>query len=627
VTDVEGGQFGATNLFTYVEQEVNQGTSGIDSRVQVIEGSYATVTVVDDKIADKIDEFDTGIFETGIAGRFEDVDSKVEATEDGITASARRTDELSSALIEVTGFTPKSTYVEPVEPPKNKNGDLWWNDSVLKQYSSTSGEFATVNIKTALESLVSSVIVFVQESTPTGAGETEGDLWFAIPEIYRYRNGAWSRIEQTYLELRAIYSSVNFHYGDNEPSLLSVDDVWFDTANSNDPYRWDGSEWVELDIANISQTKTTVAQTASTVDGIKGQYSVTINNNGSVSGYGLVSDIIDGENTSAFSVSADQFSIVSPTDGVLWDDQTSFADGDLCYYLGRTYEAKRNNTNKRPDTNPQDWEDVTSTPFVVYSTDTNVVRDGQTITIPAGTYIKDAFISNLSAGQIKTGTLSANRISVDGITLERSGDNLVVKGGGIDTTQLANGAVTNDKIDSLNADKITAGTISTSRLSIDGVTLDTNASGQLIISENGVDTTQLADNAVSDSASAFTAGDLALTTTYQSIQNVSVDVDPASRDLVTISFRVASTSVSNITFRLIKGYTFGSPPTPVETTVLDIPATLASRGSNLYSYSVIDTQSGLSQSVSYKVEAKLTFSVTNAVNISNRSLTVVDLKR
>ena len=86
-------------------------------------------------------------------------------------------------------------------------------------------------------------------------------------------------------------------------------------------------------------------------------------------------------------------------------------------------------------------------------------------------------------------------------------------------------------------------------------------------------------------------------------------------------------SLCNIMFKIVKTFTFGSPPTPVEIEVVEIPATLASVGSNLYSYSVIDTQSGLSESVTYKVEAKITFAVSNVVNATSRSLTVMDLRR
>jgi len=55
-------------------------------------------------------------------------------------------------------------------------------------------------------------------------------------------------------------------------------------------------------------------------------------------------------------------------------------------------------------------------------------------------------VTNLSATNITTGTLSASRLNIDGITLENSGGQLIIKSGGVDTTQLATDAVTTVKL-------------------------------------------------------------------------------------------------------------------------------------------------------------------------------------
>ena len=67
------------------------------------------------------------------------------------------------------------------------------------------------------------------------------------------------------------------------------------------------------------------------------------------------------------------------------------------------------------------------------------------------------------------------------------------------STYIADAAIDNAQIANLNADKINAGTVSTSRLSIDGITL-TNDSGNLVIKNLGVSTGKIAANAVSQTA-------------------------------------------------------------------------------------------------------------------------------
>ncbi len=64
-------------------------------------------------------------------------------------------------------------------------------------------------------------------------------------------------------------------------------------------------------------------------------------------------------------------------------------------------------------------------------------------------------VTSISGGVITTGTVNANRINIDGITLSRSGDSLIIKSGGVDTAQIATHAV------SLTANAYTAGGITT----------------------------------------------------------------------------------------------------------------------------------------------------------------------
>ena len=127
------------------------------------------------------------------------------------------------------------------------------------------------------------------------------------------------------------------------------------------------------------------------VDGIEGKYAVKIDNNGHVSGFGLISTANNATPTSTFTVTADAFKIVD-TSGAA----------------------------------------TPASPFEVY-TSARVV-DG--VTVPAGVYMENA---NITAANIKT--LDVDVINLDGVTLDTSGGQLIVKPLGIDTAQLADDSV------------------------------------------------------------------------------------------------------------------------------------------------------------------------------------------
>ena len=88
-------------------------------------------------------------------------------------------------------------------------------------------------------------------------------------------------------------------------------------------------------------------------------------------------------------------------------------------------------------------------------------------------------VTNLDADNITTGTLSADNIQIDDVTLDSDGSgNLIIKSGGVDTTQIADDAITDAKVDSLSANKLSAGTIDASVITVTNFTAD-NISGDI----------------------------------------------------------------------------------------------------------------------------------------------------
>lgn len=139
----------------------------------------------------------------------------------------------------------------------------------------------------------------------------------------------------------------------------------------------------EGDITSISSDITTLTTTvngntasittnASSINGVEAKYTVKIDNNGHISGYGLISTANNATPTSTFSVNVDAFKITNATQ--------------------------------------------TSTPFEVV-TSAITLADGTTK--PAGVYIKTANIGVLNANQLTAGVISANRIDANSLTVSK----------------------------------------------------------------------------------------------------------------------------------------------------------------------------------------------------------------
>ena len=142
----------------------------------------------------------------------------------------------------------------------------------------------------------------------------------------------------------------------------------------------------------VAGNSTSIATQASSINGLQGQYSVKIDNNGHISGFGLSSTSTTAGPTSAFIVRADKFAVIDPSDT---------GDG-----LGTTTPSAGN------------------VPFFIDSGDTYI----------KSAMIKDASITNakvgsLSADKITFGTMHGDRISSNTLNANRISTNSLDVGG------------------------------------------------------------------------------------------------------------------------------------------------------------------------------------------------------
>jgi hypothetical protein len=344
----------------------------------------------------------------------------------------------------------------------------------------------------------------------------------------------------------------------------------------------------------LSQSITTVSTTlagntaavtaaATSINGLEAQYTVKIDLNGAVAGYGLASTTTaSGNIVSEFVVNADRFAIM------------------------------RGGSNTT----------AASVPFIVQASATTIGG----VAVPAGVYMTDAFIrngsiinakiadaaidnakiANLDAGKINAGTISTSRLNIDGSTLSS-----------------LNGVL---QVNELNANKITAGTLSSSRLFLDGVTIDTDGSGRVIIKNLGVDTLQIKGNAVTIPTSAYSSvanGQIAVavprSTSYTTLQSLSF-TSAGSPALIVASFTANNTSgrSHSVTAVIKKGGTIiYTQKRAVTTGVIHF---------NI-SFTDFSTTAG---SLTYTLEARNNGGSVNSssgTNADERSLAVIEVKK
>lgn len=152
------------------------------------------------------------------------------------------------------------------------------------------------------------------------------------------------------------------------------------------------------------QNTATLQITNQTIDGVKAVSTVTVDNNGVMSGYGLISELVNGQVRSAFGVNADTF------------------------YIGAPY------LNKKPFIHRNDWSQI----------------DG--VWVPPGTYIDTALIANATIGTAKIADLAVTGAKIANATITDANIN-----------SLNAGKITTG---TMHGDRITAGTVSANKLDV-----------------------------------------------------------------------------------------------------------------------------------------------------------------
>lgn len=183
---------------------------------------------------------------------------------------------------------------------------------------------------------------------------------------------------------------------------------------------FNGSTGVTIEQASTAQ--------ASSISGLQGQYTVKIDNNGYVSGFGLASTANNSTPFSDFQIRADRFAISSPS-----------GPG-----IAPSYPFTVLTTTQTID--------GTSVAPGVYIKSATIMNGAITNAKIKDATIESAKIASLDAGKITTGFLDAARVQIDGVTLDTYYDSsigrnrLQIKDLGVTTAKIGNAQITTAKI-------------------------------------------------------------------------------------------------------------------------------------------------------------------------------------
>lgn len=155
--------------------------------------------------------------------------------------------------------------------------------------------------------------------------------------------------------------------------------------------------------STVSGNSTSISTLQTTTNGLSAQYSIKIDNNGHVSGFGLASTPVNGTPSSAFIVRADRFAIAGPND----------------------------------PSDPLGTLTPSRVPFIVLTSPTTV--NGKTY--PAGTWMDTAFIANATITDAQITTLTATKITTGTLTAAISVNTGQIYGGVNPNTGWAPGSV------------------------------------------------------------------------------------------------------------------------------------------------------------------------------------------
>lgn len=190
---------------------------------------------------------------------------------------------VATATAQSTADSKIQSFVGPSEPVGADIGDFWVrsNDNRLFRYDGSAWvPYQDADIVQALtDSAVAQatadgkIVTFLQPTAPISG--TVGDLWVDTDDDnhpYRWNGGNWVSIrDAAYLVVASDLADavtrittlegiadgyVDITIADDAPVSPDIDDIWVETDNNNESFRWNGTVWESIRDGGISQAVT-----------------------------------------------------------------------------------------------------------------------------------------------------------------------------------------------------------------------------------------------------------------------------------------------------------------------------------------------------------------------------------
>lgn len=286
----------------------------------------------------------------------------------------------------VNNYNPATDYATPPSPTGLRtrggftNVFLEWDGAPYRNHSTTEiWRSETDNIGTALLIGTTAASVYADAAS----ADTTYFYWIRFVSVanvtgpYNQTSGTQARtaIDVTTaltalsneIQSSQLFADLGTRISASEAGITSLNKVTATTTSS-----------IQTLTSIVGGHAASIQVTQRTIDGVQAQYSVKIDNNGHVSGFGLSSTTVNSAPTSAFIVRADRFAIAGP-------NSTSDPLGTLT---------------------------PSKVPFMVFTSPT--VIGGKTY--PAGTWMDAAFIASATIDTAQIRDLAADKITAGSLT-------------------------------------------------------------------------------------------------------------------------------------------------------------------------------------------------------------------